>query len=94
MCVTGAEAAYEETAKMAVEAALALVFDGPGCPGLLAGGGCLTSAACMGTALIHRLQNTGIRFEVMTDASRGPAEGYVRDAIARFHTASAEAART
>lgn len=91
VCVTGAEAAYEETAKMAVEAALALVFDGPDCPGLLSGGGFLTPAACMGTALIHRLQSTGICFEVITDASRRSAEGYARDAIARFHTASAEA---
>lgn len=82
--VSGGQPGYEETARMVVEAGLALVYDGADCPGLLAGGGFLTPAACMGTALIHRLRRAGIRFEVLTDASRSAAHVYAREAISKL----------
>jgi len=85
--VTGAEVAYEETAKMAVEAGLALVYEGASCPGVVSGGGFLTPAACMGTVLIQRLHRAGIRFDVVSDAARRPAAEYAGEAIARFWAA-------
>jgi len=88
--VSGREAAYEETAKMAVEAGLALVYDGAGCPGMVSGGGFLTPAACMGTALIHRLQRADIGFDVLTDAENKPADAYAGDTIAQFHATAAD----
>ena len=86
--VTGAEVAYEETAKMAVEAGLALVYEGASCPGVVSGGGFLTPAACMGTVLVQRLHRAGIHFDVVIDAARRPAAEYAREAIARFQAAN------
>lgn len=87
--LSGGEAAYEETAKMAIEAGLALVYDGASCPGMVSGGGFLTPAACMGTALIHRLQRADIGFDVLTDADNKSADAYASGAISRFYAAAA-----
>ena len=87
--VTGGDASFEETARMVVEAALALVCDNAACPGVRAGGGFLTPAASMGTTLINRLNRTGLRFEVLSDATRGNAYLSARKAIADFKTNAA-----
>ena len=84
--VTGGEAGYEETAKMVVEAGLALILQNAECPGASAGG-FQTPAACMGTTLIRRLHDAGIRFEVLGDAASTAAA-----AVATFY-ASAKAAK-
>jgi short subunit dehydrogenase-like uncharacterized protein len=81
--ITGGDASFEETAKMVVEAGLALVYDSASCPGVLSGGGFLTPAACMGTTLIDRLHRAGIKFEVVSDAT-GTASLHARNAIADF----------
>ena len=80
--VRGGDAAYEETAKMCTESALALIYEGADCPCVEAGGGFFTPASGLGTTLINRLQRAGIRFDVLSDASHGPASQYARDAIA------------
>lgn len=90
--VTGGEAGFEETAKMVVEAGLTLVDDSEVCPGILSGGGFLTPAACMGTALIQRLNRAGLRFEVLSDAAGSPASLLAGKAIADFKKRAAELA--
>ncbi len=82
--VTGGDASFEETAKMVVEAGLALVYDSAACPGVVSGGGFLTPAACMGTALIARLHRAGIRFEAVSGAGGGLASLHAGKAIADF----------
>eukprot|EP00658_Telonema_sp_P-2_P040949 TRINITY_DN29283_c0_g2_i1.p1 TRINITY_DN29283_c0_g2~~TRINITY_DN29283_c0_g2_i1.p1 ORF type:complete len:164 (+),score=36.69 TRINITY_DN29283_c0_g2_i1:170-661(+) len=82
--VNGGEGGYEETAKMAVEAALALIYDGAACPGVVGGGGFMTPAACMGTVLIHRLNNAGIKFQVLSDAARSDTSTHAQRAIVQF----------
>ena len=63
VAVRGGEGGYEETAKMAVEAGLALACEGATCAGVVGGGGFLTPAAAMGTTLINRLHRAGTRVE-------------------------------
>ena len=75
---------YEETAKMVVEAGLALVHQAAECPGFEKGG-FQTPAACMGSALIRRLDAAGIRFEVLGDAHVNAAV-----AVAKFYTGAAK----
>lgn len=81
--VTGGEAGYEETAKMVVEAGLALILQKAECPGA-ATGGFLSPAACMGTALIRRLDDAGIHFRVLGDAASTAAP-----AVASFYKSAA-----
>ena len=83
--VSGGDASFEETARMVVEAALALVCDRAACPGVHAGGGLLTPAAAMGTTLIDRLHRAGILFTVLSDAM-DDAHLSARKAIADFKT--------
>eukprot|EP00041_Stephanoeca_diplocostata_P020941 m.479175 g.479175 ORF g.479175 m.479175 type:complete len:221 (+) comp21697_c0_seq8:88-750(+) len=61
VAISGGEAGYEDTAKMVVEAALALVLNNASCPGFSCGG-FQTPAMCLGNALIHRLQHADIKF--------------------------------
>lgn len=82
--VTGGDASFEETAKMAVEAGLALIEDSDACPGVVSGGGFLTPAACMGATLIKRLHRAGIRFEVLSGQDGDPANLHAGKAIADF----------
>jgi len=65
--VLGGDPGYGETSKMLAESALALVYDDlPPCAGQV------TTAQAMGDALIARLRNAGIRFEVV-EAPSGAA---------------------
>ena len=58
--VSGGDPGYTETAKMLAESALSLAFDdNPPSAGQV------TTAQAMGDALLHRLQNAGIRFETL-----------------------------
>ncbi|HLY33289.1 MAG TPA: saccharopine dehydrogenase, partial [Jatrophihabitantaceae bacterium] len=59
--VSGGDPGYDETAKMLAESALALAFDD-----LPKTAGQVTPAAAMGEALLARLQQKGIRFEVLS----------------------------
>jgi short subunit dehydrogenase-like uncharacterized protein len=61
--VSGGDPGYGETSKMLAESALCLAFDE-----LPPGAGQLTTAAAMGDALLTRLQNAGIAFEVLESA--------------------------
>lgn len=61
--VSGGDPGYGETSKMLAESALCLAFDT-----LPKRAGQLTPAAAMGDALLGRLQQAGIRFEVVTPA--------------------------
>lgn len=61
--VSGGDPGYGETSKMLAESALCLAFDS-----LPKRAGQLTPAAAMGDALLGRLQQAGIRFEVVTPA--------------------------
>ena len=85
--ISGGECGYEETAKMAIESGLALVYEGATCPGIVAGGGFFTPAAGLGTTLIHRLRRAGIGFRVLP----GPARPAAREAIQAFAAAQAAA---
>ena len=82
VCVTvsGGECGYEETSKMAIESALALIYESASCPGIVAGGGFFTPAAAMGTTLINRLDKAGIRFRVLP----GGAVQAARESIQQF----------
>lgn len=59
--VSGGDPGYTETAKMISESALCLLFDREKLPK----GGILTPAAAGGDFLIKRLQDAGIKFEVL-----------------------------
>jgi len=87
--VKGGECGYEETAKMAVEAGLALLLDSEACPGLITGGGFLTPSACMGHALIRRLQKAGITFKI----NGGDAKISGKDAVSQFYKDANEASK-
>ena len=65
----GGEAGYEETARMLLEAGLAMVEEPLLCPGIKSGGGVLTPAAALGENLIRRLNNVGIKFEIVSSKS-------------------------
>jgi len=65
VAVRGGEAGYEETAKMVVESALALVLQPSECPGYMSGGGFQSTAMCMGNVLIQRLNTAGIQFYIV-----------------------------
>ncbi|GGU10469.1 saccharopine dehydrogenase family protein [Nocardioides albus] len=58
--VSGGDPGYTETAKMLAESALCLAFDT-----LPETSGSVTTAVAMGDALLARLQDAGIRFEVV-----------------------------
>jgi short subunit dehydrogenase-like uncharacterized protein len=58
--VSGGDPGYTETAKMLAESALCLAFDDNP-----ATAGQVTTAQAMGDALLDRLQNAGIRFEIV-----------------------------
>jgi short subunit dehydrogenase-like uncharacterized protein len=60
--VSGGEPGYHETSKMLAEAAVCMVLQRDT---LRAKGGVLTPAAAMGPVLIKRLQDVGIKFEVL-----------------------------
>lgn len=60
--VSGGDPGYDETAKMLSESALCLALDRAKLP---ARTGVLTTAAAMGEPLLARLQDAGIRFEVV-----------------------------
>lgn len=62
-CVSGGDPGYSETAKMVSESALSLAFDS-----LPERVGVLTTAEAMGEALIERLHQAGIRFDVLEQA--------------------------
>ena len=59
--VSGGDPGYNETAKMLAESALCLAFDE-----LPPASGQITTATAMGDALLARLQQAGIRFEVVS----------------------------
>lgn len=59
----GGEPGYEETARMVLEAGLALLQETHSCPAA-ATGGCFSPAAGLGEVLIRRLQEVGMRFAV------------------------------
>ena len=61
--VRGGECGYEETAKMAIESALCIIFNGSLCPGLQEGG-VHTPASGLGMPLVERLRRAGIDFRV------------------------------
>eukprot|EP00927_Polykrikos_kofoidii_P073237 TRINITY_DN69299_c0_g1_i1.p1 TRINITY_DN69299_c0_g1~~TRINITY_DN69299_c0_g1_i1.p1 ORF type:complete len:455 (+),score=76.85 TRINITY_DN69299_c0_g1_i1:64-1365(+) len=82
--LSGHEAGYEQTACMAIEAGLSLVYESAACPGINSGGGFLTPAACMGTVLINRLQRAGMNFEILPAGA--PASQRVREKIGQFST--------
>ena len=84
--VSGGDASFEETARMVVEAGLALVYDNAACPGGRAESGFLTPAACMGTTLINRLHRAGVLFEVLSGETHSSANLSARNAIADFKT--------
>jgi short subunit dehydrogenase-like uncharacterized protein len=73
--VRGGDPGYTETAKMASEAALALLRQRLELPASKRGfrGGVFTPAFCLGGVLVARLQAAGIRFEA-EDAARSPEE--------------------
>jgi short subunit dehydrogenase-like uncharacterized protein len=58
--VSGGDPGYDETAKMLAESALSLAFDD-----LPPTSGQVTTVAAMGDALLARLQQAGIRFEIV-----------------------------
>lgn len=91
VCITvsGGECGYEETSKMAVEAALALIYESAICPGIVAGGGFFTPAAAMGTTLINRLDRAGITFRVLP----GSALPAAKKSIHEFVSASQQKAK-
>ena len=62
--VAGGDPGYNETARMLAETALSLAFDA-----LPPGAGQQTPAQAMGGALVRRLEDVGIRFEVLKAAS-------------------------
>jgi saccharopine dehydrogenase (NAD+, L-glutamate forming) len=59
--VAGGDPGYDETAKMLAESALSLAFDD-----LPPTAGQVTTATAMGDALLGRLQDAGIRFDVLS----------------------------
>ncbi len=59
-CVSGGDPGYSETSKMLAESAMCLAFDQ-----LPVKAGQLTTAVAMGDALLKRLQNAGIKFELL-----------------------------
>ncbi|RCW40829.1 short subunit dehydrogenase-like uncharacterized protein [Halopolyspora algeriensis] len=65
--VSGGDPGYDETSKMLAESALCLAFDT-----LPATSGQVTPATAMGEALIRRLTEAGMRFEVLDSAPTGP----------------------
>ena len=79
--VSGGEAGYEETAKMAVESALALALTPEGCPGVR--GGFATPAAALGSTLVDRLRAAGIAFDVVDDPKRALRTHAARAAAAK-----------
>ena len=81
--VTGGDASFEETAKMVIHTALALVLDSEACAGVTQGGGFHTPAAGLGVTLINRLHYAGIKFEVLSNEI-GTARQHAANAIARF----------
>ena len=62
--VAGGDPGYNETAKMAAECALALIYNFDNCNAVLQGvhGGCVTPAFAFGDALINRLTAVNIKF--------------------------------
>jgi short subunit dehydrogenase-like uncharacterized protein len=69
--VSGGEAGYEETAKMACEAALAMACFPEECPGVVVyGGGFLTPSAAIGEILVARLRDAGIAFDIVDEPKR------------------------
>ena len=70
--VSGGDPGYDETAKMLGEAALSLAQDGPG-----AYAGAVTPAMALGESYRRRLQDQGMRFEVLgaTDDVGDPDPG-------------------
>jgi short subunit dehydrogenase-like uncharacterized protein len=62
--VSGGDPGYGETSKMLAQSALCLAFDDE----LPASAGQVTTAEAMGEALLSRLQEAGIRFEVLEPA--------------------------
>jgi short subunit dehydrogenase-like uncharacterized protein len=64
--VSGGEPGYGETAKMVAESALCLALDRERLPSQA---GVLTPAVAMGELLLERLQQAGIRFEVIETTS-------------------------
>jgi short subunit dehydrogenase-like uncharacterized protein len=64
--VSGGDPGYSETAKMVAESALCLAFDRERLPSRA---GVLTPAVAMGELLRERLQQAGIRFEVLETSS-------------------------
>ena len=60
--VSGGDPGYDETAKMLAESALCLAFDD-----LPATSGQVTTATAMGGALVDRLRDAGLAFEVLDD---------------------------
>lgn len=80
VAVRGGEGGYEETAKMCVEAGLALACEGATCPGVVDGGGFRTPAAAMGHTLINRLHRAGITFDVLPTGG-APAAPAARAAL-------------
>ncbi len=77
--VSGGCAGYEETARMVVEAALALAFEPHLCPGT-ATGGVLPPAVALGENLVRRLQAVGIRFDVHAEGGVPRARSFFADA--------------
>ena len=65
--VSGGDPGYDETAKIVAESALCLAFDREQLP---ARAGALTPAVAMGDALLVRLREAGIRFEVKERGER------------------------
>jgi short subunit dehydrogenase-like uncharacterized protein len=61
---------YKDTARMAIEAGLALALEGDRCART---GGVLTPASCQGEVLLERLLATGCTLEVADEASTSPA---------------------
>ncbi|MEM9999019.1 MAG: saccharopine dehydrogenase NADP-binding domain-containing protein [Bacteroidota bacterium] len=64
--IEGGDPGYTETAKMLAEAALALAFDRDTLPETA---GLLTPASALGLPYLQRLQQQGIRFEVLSTAA-------------------------
>ena len=65
--VSGGDPGYSETSKMLAESALCLACDQERLPEHY---GVITTAVAMGEALIDRLQNAGIKFEVIEKGSK------------------------
>ena len=63
--ISGGDPGYLETAKMLAEAGLTLVHHRNEVPGARRGGGLLTPATAMGSVLRQRLDEAGIRFQIL-----------------------------